>query len=597
MSAWLVESYGALRLKRILRRSTRSDFITRSCARGASAYVSHGLDISRPVDLFGYRALHSPGGQHAELFAFTVQTGKLYLERVTEMNFWQLIQAAAGMGRTLPWVILIFVVASLVLFILKPAERMRIRAALLLFALSLVGLLVAATLLSFGVQPTSSSFKWVRWAARLLQWFALANLAAVLVFEVFLKALRLKPPRLLRELLLALTYIVVAITILSRDIDITGIVATSAVITAVIGLSFQDTLGNMMGGMALQLERAFGVGDWIRIDGQEGLVNDIRWRHTAIETRNWDTIVIPNSTLMRSHVTVLGRRFGQPRQHRQWVYFNVDFRYSPADVINIVETALRAEPIDNIASQPPPNCVLMDFKESYGSYAVRYWLTDLAADDPTNSVVRTRIYFALRRADIPLSIPAQAIFVTEQEQARIARKRSEEIEERKAALKEVELFHTLSDEERHSLATRLRVAPFMRGEVLTRQGAEAHWLYLITRGDAEVRISLDDNLSERVATLHKGEFFGEMGMMTGEPRTATVVALSEVECYRLDREAFQVVLQQRPKIAEDISKVLARRRTELDAAREHLNEEAKHARMRHHEGDFLLRIRNFFRLS
>ena len=127
------------------------------------------------------------------------------------------------------------------------------------------------------------------------------------------QALHVKPPRILRDLLLALTYIVVAITILSRDIDLTGIVATSAVITAVIGLSFQDTLGNMMGGMALQLERTIGVGDWIKLDGYEGLVKEIRWRHTSIETRNWDTIVIPNSVLMKSQVTVLGRRQGRAR--------------------------------------------------------------------------------------------------------------------------------------------------------------------------------------------------------------------------------------------------------------------------------------------
>jgi CRP-like cAMP-binding protein len=299
---------------------------------------------------------------------------------------------------------------------------------------------------------------------------------------------------------------------------------------------------------------------------------------------------------MKSQVTVLGRRAGQSRQHRQWVYFNVDFRYSPVDVIDAVETALRAEPIPNVALQPEPNCVLMDFKESFGSYAVRYWLTDLAVDDPTNSIVRTRIYFALRRAQIPLSIPAHSLFVTEEDQTRLERKRTEEIEERVAALKRVELFKALTEEERRSLASRLRVAPFTQGEAITRQGAEAHWLYLITRGDAEVRISLDGNLSERVATLHEGGFFGEMGMMTGEPRSATVIALSDVECYRVDKEAFNDILKHRPEIAEDISEQLARRRVELDAAREGLNEEAMQARLRYHQGDLLGRIRRFFTL-
>jgi small-conductance mechanosensitive channel/CRP-like cAMP-binding protein len=512
------------------------------------------------------------------------------------MNFWQQIQSASGMAAAFPWVILVFVAGALALFILRPLERMRIRTALLLFAFSLIGLFAAAAIVSSGVSPASPSYKWLRWAARFCEWLALVNVASVFIFEVFLEALRLKPPRIMRDLLLALSYIVVAITILSRDVDLTGIIATSAVLTAIIGLSFQDTLGNMMGGMALQMERTIGVGDWIRFDGQEGLVRDIRWRHTSIETRNWDTLVIPNSALMKSQVTVLGRRSGQPRQHRQWVYFNVDFRYSPADVIDVVESALRAEPIPNLALEPQPNCVLMDFKESFGSYAVRYWLTDLAVDDPTNSIVRTRIYFALRRADIPLSIPAHSLFVTEEDQSRLERKRTEEINERVVALKRVDLFQSLTDEERHSLASRLRVAPFVRGEAMTRQGAKAHWLYLITRGDADVRVSVDGHLSEQIATLHEGDFFGEMGMMTGDPRSATVIALTDVECYRVDKEAFNHILKQRPEIVEDISEQLARRRVELDAAREGLNEEAMQARMRYHQGDLLQRIRRFFTL-
>ena len=172
------------------------------------------------------------------------------------MNFWQQLQTAADMERALPWVALAFIVGALVLLTLRPGERTRIRTAILLFAISFIGLLGAASLVSAGVTTSNSSYKWVTWVARLMLWIAVVNVVSVFVFEVFLDALRLKPPRIMRDLLIALTYIVVGITILSRDVDLTGIIATSAVLTAVIGLSFQDTLGNMMGGMALQLERS-----------------------------------------------------------------------------------------------------------------------------------------------------------------------------------------------------------------------------------------------------------------------------------------------------------------------------------------------------
>jgi small-conductance mechanosensitive channel/CRP-like cAMP-binding protein len=513
------------------------------------------------------------------------------------MIFWQYVQAASGLGRFFLWFVIAFVVSAFTLSALRPFERQRIRNGLILFLVSFAGLLIVGMLAVYGVGPTNSLSRWLRWASLLCQALAIVNLASVLLFEVVLDPLRLRPPRIMRDLLLAFAYVIAAITLLSNvgKVDLSGIVATSAVLTAIIGLSFQDTLGNMMGGMALQMERSIAIGDWIRIDNQEGLVKEIRWRHTAVETRNWDTIIIPNSVLMRSQVTVLGRRTGAPRQHRQWVHFNVDFRYAPLEVIELVETALRAEPIANIAPSPPPNCVLMDFKESYGDYAVRYWLTDLAVDDPTNSVVRNRIFFALQRAGIPLSIPAQSVFVTEDDLTRRQRKDVQEVDRRIATLKHLELFRNLTDAERLSLAHRLRVAPFARGEAITRQGAEAHWLYVITKGDAEVRVCIDGGeTSEVVATLHKGDFFGETGMMTGAPRTATVVALTNVECYRLDKEAFDDILRSRPEIAEDISQVMARRRVELDAAREDLNEEAKRARMKLHQVDLLARIRQFF---
>src|SRR5215213_4521242 len=281
------------------------------------------------------------------------------------MSFWQDLQLVAGVGGAFHWLALIFIVTALSLSALIPAERRRIRVATALFLLSALGLFIAATLLYYGFDPnTNTAYRWIRRAALFILCMAVVNLASVIIFDVVLGAVKLRPPRILRDLLIAFAYIVVAITLLSRSgVDLTGIVATSAVITAVVGFSLQDTLGNVMGGMALQMERTITVGDWIRVDQQEGQVIEIRWRQTSIETRNWDTVVIPNSVLMKGQVVLLGRRLGFPRQHRQWVYFNVDFRYAPTDVVESVEAALRAEPIPNVAREPAPHCLVLDFQD------------------------------------------------------------------------------------------------------------------------------------------------------------------------------------------------------------------------------------------
>jgi small-conductance mechanosensitive channel/CRP-like cAMP-binding protein len=517
------------------------------------------------------------------------------------MHFWQIVQMTAGVNGGLYWLVFGFIAAAFGLFIFAPAERRSIRAAVLLFALSFAGLLAASALVYFSGSMDSSmnsfGFRFLRFVSLLTISIAVINLVSVLIFSVLMPPLRLTLPRILRDLLVALAYIVAIMTLLSRSgVDLAGIVATSAVITAVIGFSLQDTLGNVIGGLALQMEHTIHVGDWLRIDQHEGRVQEIRWRQTSIETRNWDTVVIPNAVLMKSQVVVLGRRAGLPRQHRQWVYFNVDYRYAPTQVIAAVEKALCAEPIANVAGEPLPHCLVTEFKDSYATYAARYWLMDLALTDPTDSIVRSRIYAALRRAEIPLSIPAQSIFVTEESETRRERKQQDEIDRRLEAINHIGLFQPLADEEKRRLAGRLKSTPFVRGEAMTRQGDAAHWLYVIIEGEAEVHVRIEGK-SEKVAMLGGGDYFGEMGMMTGEARAATVIAQTDVKCYRLDKEAFRDILHERPEIAEAISHTLAKRRVELEAIRGALTEDLIHQRMQHTQPALLQRMRDFFKLD
>ncbi len=488
-----------------------------------------------------------------------------------------------------------FIVLAAIVMIVRPKERGEVRTAGGLFALSLLFLLTSNTCYWFALPSAGTAF---HVAALLVGGVATVNLLAALLFGVAVNFFRPQMPRILRDLCVAMAYLGLVFWLLSRaGVSLSSIVTTSAVITAVIAFALQDTLGNLMGGLALQQEGTIRVGDWIRVDRTEGRVKELRWRHIAIETRNWDTVVIPNSVLMKGEVTVLGRRTDQPVQHRQWVYFNVDFRVTPPEVTSAVNDALQSIEIEGVATEPKPHCIITDFKESYIQYAVRYWLTDLAQDDPTNSRVRHRILFALKRAGISPSILAQAICVTEETAERKGLNLEEEINLRLKALQGVELFHTLSQDELRMLAERLRYAPFVQGEAMTRQGAIAHWLYVITRGSGEVVITAEDGLRRTVAVLNRGDFFGEIALLTGARRTSTVIALEDTDCYRLDQEGVHELLRRRPEIAEHISHVLARRKVELDAVRENLDADAQARMLANAQKDFLARISMFFGLS
>lgn len=487
----------------------------------------------------------------------------------------------------------VLLAAAVLVRIAAPDEGPRLRGGLMWAALHLALLPVAGALRADGLP----AYREVSLVALVFEALAVIGIAALLLFAVLLPRVGVQTPRILRDLVVAAAALVTCFVLASRaGLNISGLIATSTVLTAVIGLSLQDTLGNVMAGLALQMDESVQVGDWIKVGDVSGRVSEVGWRATSVETRNWETMVIPNSVLVRNTFLVLGRRSAKPVLWRRFVYFNVDFRYPPSDVIAAVHEAVRAAPLEHVAGEPAPQCVLMDLHDSYGQYALRYWLTDLAFDDPTDSAVRTRIYFALRRAGIPLSIPAQAVFLTQESPERREAKSREEAERRRQALAHVDLFDHLSDEDRARLAASLRYAPFARGEVLTRQGEEALWLYLIVAGEAVVRVSAGEGMEREVARLKAGNFFGEMALMTGALRSATVVAITDVECYRLDKAAFQDVIRERPELAERIAELLARRRVALETARENLDAEALQRRLTAAQRDLLGRVRRFFGL-
>ena len=485
------------------------------------------------------------------------------------------------------------IVTALLVRSFIPDERTRLRGMTVLTALHLALLPALAALRG----AASEWYDDARLAALIFETLAFVGMAGAVIFGLAMPRAGFRAPRILRDVLTAAVAIIAIIIGANKlGFPLSGVITTSAILTAVIGFSMQDTLGNVMGGLALQMDNSIEVGDWVKLGDVRGRVAEIRWRYTAIETRNWETVIVPNSVLMKGQVTIEGRRAGQPPQLRRWVYFNVDFRTAPTDVCDAVTEALQAAPIDRVATVPAAHCVLMDLHESYARYAARYWLTDIAVDDPTDSVVRTRIFFALRRVGIPLSMPAHAVFLTEENQERKQEKGKKDLERRHQALAQVDLFEVLDAETMSRLSGRLRYAPFSRGEAMTRQGSEGHWLYMILEGEAAVRVS-KDGVEREVARLGAGNFFGEMSLLTGAKRAATVVAVSDVECYRLDKAAFQEVLHARPQIAEGVAAILANRQVGLVAAKEHLDAATHAQRVADDKGALLHKIRDFFGLT
>ncbi|HEY6458641.1 MAG TPA: mechanosensitive ion channel family protein [Polyangiaceae bacterium] len=494
------------------------------------------------------------------------------------------------------------VLVALLVNRVAPAKRYRIRQALLLYAVFLVALAARTLLGHLSATWASSWAEHVRIFEDLFAAFTLVNVLSLAIFDVGLPAVGVVLVAITGDVVVGLAYLFAALGVMKMaGMSPSSVITTSAVVSGVLALSMQATLGNILGGVALQLDGSIHVNDWLQLpDGTQGKVVAIRWRHTVVETRNWDTVIVPNANLLAQNIIILGKRTGKPVQHRMWVYFNVDFRYAPSRVVDVVREAMHMAPIEGVSDDPKPTVICYDFakdnRDSFGYYAVRYWLTDLPNDDPTSSRVRTRIFMALKRANIPLARPTQTLFVNPQEDEALYEEKKKE--KRVHAIECVDLFHSLTAEERSFVADHLRYSPFTAGETCTKQGAVAHWLYLLTSGKVEIRRRVEGGtLTKTLATVEAPNFFGEMGLMTGEPRTADVVAMTDVECYRLDKTGLQRILEERPAVAEQFSKTLAKRRTELVAVAEGLDDEAMRARMLHEESRILDRIQLFFGLE
>ena len=412
------------------------------------------------------------------------------------------------------------------------------------------------------------------------------------IFRSILPLLHVHPPRILEDIILVLAYIAWGMIRLSTaGVNLSGLVTTSAVITGIIAFSMQDTLGNILGGLALQLDNSISIGSWIKVDDVSGQVIEVHWRHTAVRTRNGEIVVIPNSMLMKAKVIIVGGE--DVPQWRRWVYFAVSNTIPPQRVINSIDKALNQAEIPLVSHHPKPQCVLMDYKDGLCVYAVRYWLQNAQIDDPTDSTIRVHIFVALQRQGYALASPNFAINMTTESLEREAHLHNTELAVREHKLGKMDLFSTLSHEERQHLAKTLTYAPFAKGDVITRQGDVAHWLYVLVSGEVDIWYEVNTQERKLLTTLPAGRVFGEMGLMTGEPRRATVIAKTDVECYRIDKPSFEHIIQSRPELANEFAHILAERNQQLVAVQQNGN----HNNHAQHHAKILDGIRRFFRLG
>lgn len=330
----------------------------------------------------------------------------------------------------------------------------------------------------------------------------------------------------------------------------------SAVGGFVIGFALQDTLGNMFAGLAIQVEKPFRVGHWIAVANYEGVVTEITWRATKLRTKTGNAVILPNNILSKEAIT----NYSEPAAPtRLFVDLGISYDAAPNDVKRVLVQALGG--LDLPLKTPAPEVVVVDFGASAIVYRIKFWIADFAADDRARDQVRTAAYYALKRHGIEIPYPMQVQYLREERPSRS----EERVRELDRLVASIDLFAPLSDGDRAALIAASSERLYGAGEAIVRQGQPGDSMFVICRG--EVRVTLEPT-GQEVARVGAGGYFGEMSLLTGEPRTATVSALDDSVVLEITADTFRRLAMVHPAVIEQISLEVAARREGLERSRE-----------------------------
>ncbi len=398
-------------------------------------------------------------------------------------------------------------------------------------------------------------------------------------------------PRIFRDLVQALVYVAVAlITLRAAGVDPGSLLTTSALLTAVIGLSLQDTLGNMFAGLAIQAERPFETGDWIQFDENPehvGKVLEMNWRAIKLLTLERVEVTVPNAALAKAPI----RNYTKPLSVvRRDTFVFVPFDVPPQRIHALLTEAVRS--VTGVLPAPPPTVLTNRFTERGAELWIRYFIDDFSQREIVESQVLDRVWYVLNREGIEIPPPARTVRLVQASDEDEHREQQSGIEDRLNTLQHVDFLAALPDKARRSLAAAARCRLYANGEAIIEHGQTGSQFFVIVHGEVMVLAPSGTRVTE-VARLRPYDFFGEMSFMTGEPRRATVRAITETQVLVIERDALASELEASPRLAEIISRVITEREKHLEA-RLAADASQKQSGLDHHSGELLHRIRKFF---
>lgn len=428
----------------------------------------------------------------------------------------------------------------------------------------------------------------LRATAGVAGWLALAwataRLFDILLLRAALVARRAPYSRLLSDMARSVIFISAALAIAAQIFEqpAFGIITTSGVVVAVIGFALRNIISDLFSGIALSVEAPYRIGDWIETaEGCSGRVTEVSWRATRLVTRDGIIQVVPNGLVAAHRLN----NYGAAGSYRVVLRLPLSATLPP----DRARRVLLAGALDAGRSLPDlaPDVILQEVSDGAAIWLVRFHAPDYGREAACRDAVAAAVLRALHHAGLEVARPGRALQV--ERRGRLpARPR------RDALLRQVPLFRSFLAAERSELEQHMEERVLPRGAVVVREGEAADSLFILAEGALDVQL---ERAGANIALdrMVPGDIFGEMSLLTGQPRSATIVAATDAVVFEIGKRHLDPILQRRPELAEALAALMARRQARnAEGDRHPLPPETADP---HGEADLLGRLRTFFRLG
>ena len=471
-------------------------------------------------------------------------------------------------------VALLVATLALLFAVRNPALRRRLR-----LTLGVSAAAVAAHLLLVGSVVPEAYFGNIFSVEKLLLTLGAIQVVITLLFHPwFSDHATERAPGIVQGALIISVFLLVVTLVFPEQL-----LAASAVGAVVVGFALQDTLGNFFAGLALQIDRPFKPGHWIEVGAFQGRVTDITWRATKIQTKTGNMVIVPNNIVGKEAII----NYSEPgAPTRLSVEVGTGYELPPNVVREAIMAAMSACPL--VLQSPAPDVVLVDFAASALLFRARFWVREFDEfnhDDHASDQVRNAIYYEFRRRNIEIPWPIQI----EYGRTEVPKDLVAEQKRFAAQIATVPIFAALGPEVHSALAAAAREQLFARDEAIVKEGEPGGSMFLVT--DGTVVISVGPERRE-VAVTETGGYFGEMSLLTGDARSATVTARRDTTLLEISAQAFGAHVRSQPSVLDALAGAAATRRAELDAVKS-----APGATPAVTKASLLARMRKFFGLA